>query len=254
MVRYVLAASIALVVACDAASAQTKFYFPSDITAPVSPAFGAPGGSSAWAQTGNAVRQGMTTGAGSFNDSGQTIQHTTTNPELTLYRQYSICNLAAQTIDGTVKGVFRSNEGAATANAFLAVGIYVTDSAGTTVRGVSLAISFPDAATHEFSTPGGASRQVRDINESMTPTLSSVNAQAGDCLVVEIGTRDTSTGGSDTANITWRNNQGNGDLPENETSQAGDNWMQFSDTITFAGGSAKGCIIGGGIMMPGCIG
>lgn len=229
------------------ALAQTRFYPAHDTAAPVSPTFGLPGGSSAWTTTSSAVRRAMaTTSFGEAGNIGIALSATGTS-QTTLFLQTSICNLDAQTINGTVKGQIRTNGGAHT-GAWLAQGIYVTSSDGSTSRGVLLAIESPDlATTPPLLSSTSINRRMKDVSENNSLTLSSVSPQAGDCLVVEWGIRDADSNTS-TAYII-NDTAGSTDLAEDDTTTANNRpWIEFSDTITFGGGAGtRATVVGGGV-------
>jgi hypothetical protein len=146
--------------------------------------------------------------------------------------------LKAQTIDGTVSGVFRASQGAATDDYTLAVGIKVIQSDGTD-RGTLLAVvASDDPATHEFALTGsGVSRRLfRDVAESSSISLSSVSVSAGDRIVVEVGFRQGSTSTNNASLALYANSRGDGiaDLPFSDGDATnGVPWVEFSADIKF---------------------
>gem|GEM_PF-1203328 len=147
----------------------------------------------------------------------------------TLIRQFVSDPLSAQTISGTVKGQLRCRESDAAADFCRALIIKVVSGDGGTVRGTLLS-HFPESLTSEFdagSTP---------VNRNFPPslTLSSVEAQAGDRLVIEIGFRAFNTETTTYTGYIHLNDSTGTDLPEDESTT--DNlcgWLEFSADLNF---------------------
>jgi hypothetical protein len=84
----------------------------------------------------------------------------------------------------------------------VAMELRVTDSLGTTVRGTILPLAYttnvtaaPPEITSSFP---GRTRLFRDSSDNTSVTLTNVAAQAGDCLVAEVGLRENDTATSHT--------------------------------------------------------
>lgn len=135
--------------------------------------------------------------------------------------------LAAQTINGTVMGMVVVRETNAAAN-FRGQAIIRVIADDGTVRGT---LYGPDAAafTGEWSTAA----VTRDLPRTPPAALSSVAAQAGDHLVIELGYRATNTSiTSFTGELVARTD--NADLSTIESQAAtGSPWLEFSHTFAF---------------------
>jgi hypothetical protein len=234
MMRHAITTAVLVLLGAVPASAQTRFYFPATTAAPITTAAHAE-----WEQTGNAVSRLLVTTKLGEALANQQITHTTTNAEDTLFRQYIKCGLDAQTISGTVKGQILATENSALANAYLGLAVRVVSSDGMSVTGVLRTpdTTIPNSGGNEFAT-SATNRSFREVVGNLTTiTVTSVNPNAGDCLVIEIGTRDNSTT-TDNATLRFGDSSAS-DLPENETATSDFNpWIEFSDTITFTGQSA----------------
>jgi hypothetical protein len=198
----------------------TRFNFPSSGAAPVSPAFGA-----AWDVTSGAVRLPLTRGAGSTGS--VTLSNDTTSGEGVdadhLVAQYVSETIAAQTISAqAIDAQFRCQEANVASNQFLTLHIYVVSNDGSTVRGTILALTRDD-------TEMSASAQQ---NRRFTATTSSVTAQNGDRIVVEVGTGgNPASGGTHDVAFSVRDNST--DLPEDDTqTTTGNPWLEFTNEIT----------------------
>jgi len=121
------------------------------------------------------------------------------DPEYIAVAQYVSEPLTAQTISGTVKGQLRCMESAAAFNGTIAVLIKVVSFDGKTVRGTLLSLSASDATTTppEFAA-SLTNRKLMDVNENPLLSLTSVDAQDGDRIVVELGIREVDTNAADT--------------------------------------------------------
>lgn len=165
-----------------------------------------------------------------FTASSTTIAANGTTGNDTLLGQWISSPLDSnQTITGTFKGQLRMNESSASLDARVQCIVYVIQSDLSTVRGTSMAMD-TSALSHEFNT------SLRNITIPIGGafTLTSVAAQTGDRIVVEIGFRQHATF---SANGVMSTQDSNGtDLPENETTTtANDPWVEFSQNLTFAG-------------------
>lgn len=144
----------------------------------------------------------------------------------------------AQTISGTVKGMAKLFENSTSADMRSQVVIRVVSEDGSTVRGTLLA-----ADTSALSNEWGASNSSRrkmPLNWSAPGTsLSSVSAQDGDRIVVEIGFRShNSLSTVYTGSMRLGDAAGSVDAPETEatSSSAERAWLEFSQTLVFRTG------------------
>jgi hypothetical protein len=143
-----------------------------------------------------------------------------------LWYQFISPPLAAQTISGTVKGQLRVAEGSTSDDERAQVVIRVVSGDGTTVRGTLLG---PD--TGALSSEFGTSATNRRFPRGGAQTMTSVAAQAGDRIVVEIGCRHhgTTTSSNPLAVV---GDAAASDLPEDETTTSNSNgWIEFSNAI-----------------------
>lgn len=198
----------------------------------------------AWDLTSGYVQRGLTTilNADAALSSTVAASKAVTGPNNLLVCQYVLPYLAAQTITGEVKGQFRVLESNAAMDAHVQTVIRVVDPVSLTVRGALLAASATVAIS---STPGADNYEIANsATNRKVPAgwsgagtaLSSVDAEEGDWLVVELGARffDITAAGRTVTFSTFRN-PANADYAEDETSTATANcWLEFSDTLTFA--------------------
>ena len=140
--------------------------------------------------------------------------------------------LAAQTIDGTVDICALVNEGAASANAFYRLHLYVTQGDSDLVRGVLL--TFDDSASGtEFPTTGTG--KAFSGPQALTPVV----VQEGDRLVAElgvsaIGAAAGSNSASYRAGVWGFTGAPYADMVVGDTSSARAGYLDFSDTITLS--------------------
>jgi hypothetical protein len=137
--------------------------------------------------------------------------------------------LAAQTITGTVKGYALFSESDTAQDCRVQCEIRII-SPGGTVRGTLLAAN-TDALSSEFVTTP-TNRRIPLLAASNT--LTSVSAQDGDYLVVEIGHRThVASGTSYNVTVRWHDGIGSTDLPEDETDTDSTKapWIEFSQTL-----------------------
>ena len=206
-------------------AAGTRFYLPSAGAAAVSPAYQA-----AWensSQAGARLRcvVGKTVSAMA---SITTNEVSATNNYDMLSRQYVSDQIAAQTISGTVFGQIRTSEANIAANADPAIIIYVVNSTGTEVRGTLLSY-FPAAQTNEYA--------LTTLTNRMFPAskaLSSVTAQDGDRIVIEIGTRMINTiVTSYNILLSFGDNSATDLAVDNTTTTANCPYIEFSQFLIF---------------------
>jgi hypothetical protein len=141
----------------------------------------------------------------------------------------------AQTINGTLKGVAWTNTDSVTTDGTIAIAAKLVKPDGTD-RGVLLAVSASDdvsTAPPEIIT-GDRTRIYQDASENTDLTLSSVTAQEGDYIVVEIGFREVTTNTSGTVSTRIGDTGEDFAYASNGTIDNGNSvWIEFSDTITF---------------------
>ncbi len=142
----------------------------------------------------------------------------------TILLQWVSDGIAAQTISGlTVKMQLLLKESSAAANIDrVQICLRVVSNDGTTVRG-TLFSRTTYTTNNELDDTGLRNRMVLDGD-----AVSSVTAQDGDRLVLEVGVR-TLTIGSFTAQFQYGENAT--DLPEDETTTSGASWLEFSSPI-----------------------
>lgn len=139
--------------------------------------------------------------------------------------------LAAQTIDGTVNICMLVNEGAAAANAYYRLHLYVTQGDSDLVRGTLL--TYSDAATGtEF--PTSAAGKAFSGAQALTPVV----VQEGDRLVAEIGVASSAAAGSNSVSVrvgVWGfTGAPYADMVVGDTSSSRAGYLEFSDTITIS--------------------
>lgn len=206
----------------------TRVYFPATGSPPISPTY-----SSAWDITADADRRiaRLSKGATSLASKQATQPLANNNGQDMLLRQYVCENpLQAQTIQGAVLGVFRALESTASADYSPQCLIRVMAPNGTTERGVLYA-GHNAAAGNEPLT----SLESRYFPRGGQQTFSSVSAQAGDYLVIELGFRihngdasaytgDIEFGDAPTTALDASETDSDADYP----------WLQFSQAIQFS--------------------
>jgi hypothetical protein len=209
-----------------------RFYFHetdydgNDITPSISPAYGA-----GWDKTSAAERRRCTLNKNETAITGVSVpENSATSPYDVLIRQYVSEALQAQTISGTVKGQLCAHE-QGNYDHCRAILIRVFSGDGATERG-TLYSEFPESIAGEFyqSALGG-----RNIYFPASTSVSDVEAQAGDRIVIEIGYRSFNTSTSNWYSGFWLGDNGATDLPENETdtNESKVPWIEFSQDITF---------------------
>ncbi len=205
----------------------TRFYLPSTGAAAISPTQ-----SSEWDFTTGFDRLKLvTTKINSASATKAAADTTATANRDALIRQYVSDGLEAQTISGTLKGRIRAQENATTANLRAQVIVRVLSNDGSTVRGTLYAGDLTTGTTNPTS-EFAATLTNRQYPRGASVALSSVTAQAGDRLVVEIGYRKHAAL-STTGTLSFGDNSGT-DLAEDETTTAANNpWIEFSGYVQF---------------------
>lgn len=218
-------------------SAATRFYLANGVSAAVTPSSWSAG----WTTTtgGDGPWVCRTVNGGTANADLSNTNDASGTANFVVQGRFVSDALAAQTIDGTLIGVTWGNESNGAAQATFAVAAKVIKSDGTD-RGVLLGVSasdLVDTLPPEFNT-GARTRICQDSAENTSLTLSSVNAEAGDRLVIELGYRETGTSAAHT--VVMRVGETGTDFGHlsNGTTDSGVVWVEFSDTITFQAGNA----------------
>jgi hypothetical protein len=197
----------------------TRFYVDDDAS-PVSPAYDA-----GWEATGDAIRR-LLARADEWSAVASGTQIIAPNGVANrdyLFWQGVSSPIAAQTISGTLTGLIVVREDATGNDARAQVVAKVVSADGSTVRGTLIAMD-AGALANEFSSSFAA----REFPRSTATTISSVAAQAGDRIVIEVGFRAHGTGVGDTR-------MGHNVAPDlTAVGEAGARgWVEFSGTIAF---------------------
>lgn len=204
----------------------TRFYLPEDaITPPISPT-----PSASWEDTSNLVRSICSTAK--YGDAMTTVALPDDGDDTSkdvLSRQYVSAELTAgQTITGSqsLKSQCRIVEVSGGNNLFLALGIRVIASDGTTVRKTVL-----DVTRDNTEASSGTL-----TNRAFTATSAATNytTVAGDRLVIEIGLGGDPAGGSVHEGSLRLGTAAASDLAEDDSSTTDNNpWVQLNDSLTF---------------------
>lgn len=198
----------------------TRFYFPLDTAAPVTPSFD--GG---WNHTAEAVRRKLEKTKGNSTITiGTRIGSWFTPPALD--RQYISDPISAQTISGTFKMQLMTREYATADNVDQGwLKLYVVNNDGSSITGTLLSLG-NYGTTGEFISNASHRNKIYADGDSLT----SVTSNSGDRLVIEIGFKNSGAGTSPEASAKWGENAT--DLPENDTQTTnGAGWIEFSGTI-----------------------
>lgn len=150
-------------------------------------------------------------------------------------RHYKSLPLAAQTISGNVKGQMQAYHSLAGTFPNHQVVMKVVSFDGSTVRGTLYSGSAGSAGVPpSYASTTAANAVNRKLPQNTTTSLTPVNAQHGDRLLIEIGSRQVASNGS-TPTIGLIMGDVNGtDLPENETTTgAGDPWIEFNKEFEY---------------------
>lgn len=218
----------------------TRFYLPSSGGAAVAPAYDA-----AWQVTSAANRYGTSTTKGGTPLALRSTGNNLAPDDNCLAAQFVSAPLAAGTIAGTVKGQIVTREATADTNAMAQIVIRVVSEDGGTVRG-TLVAAHSEALSSEYSVSFGSRKFPL---AALSPlALNSVDAQEGDRLVIEVGSRVTGAGGSPATSLRVQDDQAS-DLPEDETSTGFNPWIEFSADLSFQGGASPAATPKGGMSM-----
>jgi len=145
--------------------------------------------------------------------------------EEVLCRQYVSDQIGATTIDGTVKCQIRCIESASNDAARSRLCIKVVSEDGSVVRGTLFAVATYGPATN-MSAAGLRNKTFADGD-----TVTSVAAENGDRIVVEVGYSDAS--GTTPGATSSFGSSAASDMPEDETTVTALNpWIEFSNTLS----------------------
>lgn len=215
---------VAMVAIALADRGKTRWYLPSSGAAAVSPSYD--GG---WEETSDADRLKMVTTKISSAMTNKSATTLSTAGD-TLVRQYVGDPLDAQTIDASIRCFARALEAATTVDAVSRIVLKVVSNDGGTVRGTLLSIG-------DYSTGAEWNTSLRNKSFANGDAPTSVAAQAGDRVVLEIGFNHGAVVSS--ATINFGDDSGT-DLGENETDTAANNpWLEIGQTLTFQSGAAS---------------
>lgn len=210
----------------------TRFYLPQSGTAPASPSY-----DSSWESVVNAVRTPLvTTPTNTAVTTRYTDKAAATEPYDSLAGQWVSEPLPAGAVAGTFTLTVGATESTGSRDAFLQCVVRVVSGDGSTVRGT---LYSGQTATAESATTTAPNYEIALFSSKvrvLTVTMSSVAAQAGDRLVVEVGTRACN---ANTYNNSVQLNIGDGtsvsDLPAtvdaNGSTTDGRPWIEFSQDL-----------------------
>lgn len=216
----------------------TRFYLARNIAAPVETTPHAEWDeTSDWYPNWSTLMSPTPTGSWSgLNTRTDTDTVSTGNLDI-LLAQFVSDRLDAQTISGTLKGQMRASESSTNANMRSQVIVRVVSADGLTVRGTLYGGDLTAGSGSPTSEWATTLTNRRFPSGSGGVALSSVDAQLGDRIVIEVGCRAHNTSSTTyTATLQFGYEDFNGfDLPEDETNTAGQGnpWFEFSDDIAF---------------------
>jgi len=160
---------------------------------------------------------------------GQTTYETYAGWVNFMMRQYISHPLnGAQTITGTVKGQLIATEYSTSANFHWVSKMRVMSGDGTTNRGYLLGETVDSTELNS----GKMNRSFLAGN-----ALTSVDAQDGDRIVIDIGIQAQNSSSSSYGVFVWWRDNGASDLPEDDTDtdETLSSWIEFSQTLNFRG-------------------
>lgn len=201
----------------------TRLYGVATLAAPITPTPDA-----AWQDTTGFVRRLLSATKGASTETRSAVNVTSgANNEVLGFQLVSEPLNTAQTITGTVTIMTRGRELATTDNVDRrARGIRVIQSDGTTVRGTLLAEGFDATSTTELAATLAGYRAAN------ATALSSVSAQAGDRIVVEIGYGLSATGTTPQYDMVIGGNGTDHAATDGDTTGTVP-WVEFSQNLTF---------------------
>lgn len=200
----------------------TRLYGVATTAAPVSPGFDA-----GWQSTTGAVRRSLSTSKAAATETRSAVAITSGANNECLGFQLVSPPLNAGAIAGTVTIMTRGRELATTDNVDRrARCAYVVSRDGSTVRGTLLAQGFDTGATTELGTTLAGYRAAN------ATALSSVTAQQGDRIVVELGYGMSGTGTTPQFDMVVGGNGTDHANADGDTTGAVP-WVEFSQTLSF---------------------
>lgn len=222
-------------------SSPTRFYLPSTGAAAVSPAYDAE-----WDDTANAASR-LTMVRTRISSAFATINVSETggssaSPRDLLARQYvSEPIVGAQTISGTLKGQMSMTEDSFLANFLPQMVVRVVSNDGSSVRG-TLYAGDTRTTSNVDEMFNGQLTNLKNPADAISPVaLSSVAAQNGDRIVVEVGARANNTQTTDYVLSARFGDNAGSDLTEGGTETTDLNpWVQFSAAINFVAQMTEG--------------
>lgn len=213
----------------------TRFYLPSTGAAAVSPAFDL-----GWGLSVDADRIAMVRTKANSAFNSKAVAESSAIVTDVLMRQYVSEPVAAQTITGTLKCIARANENSSTADFRSQLLVRVVSGDGLVVRGTLIALD-TGALASEWNLVSFVNRKFPKAYATGGASVTSVTAQDGDRLVVEIGYRaHNTTAASRTGTLDFGDPSATGDLVEDETGTTQlCPWVEFSQNLTFGTGGAS---------------
>ena len=170
----------------------TRFYLPSAGTAPAAPGYG-----SLWETTASASRLPLVRTKSDTAFLRPSLAIGVPGPYDTLFRQWvSSDTLLSGSIGGNLSAVFRVQESASDGDLMLQVRVAVVSGDGSTVRGELYSGQTATTVSATISDNNAEFSFGSDMTRILQVSLSSVTAQAGDRLLVEIGVRGLKPSGS----------------------------------------------------------
>lgn len=204
----------------------TRFYLPVNGTPLISPAF-----SASWEETAAATRLMCYDYKSSTTIATSAVTKTGAATNDVLGFQYVSEPITAVTISGTCKGIIRVSESVASNDCRAQLVIKVMSGDGSVERGVLLAEN-AGALASEYST-SLTNRKFPLAWAGAGTAVSSVDAQEGDRVVIEIGTKFHVVTTSISSSYSLGDSSAT-DCAENETATTANNpWIELSTNLTF---------------------
>ncbi|HJS83611.1 MAG TPA: hypothetical protein VJ742_12330 [Nitrososphaera sp.] len=217
----------------------TRLYLPSAGSTAITPGF-----DSSWESTTSAGRHhaALDPSGTPMADRGQSESSSSSSYDV-LWKQYISPPLnGAQTISGSINGAIKSRESNADANMRAQMLVKVVSNDGSTVRGTALAHNTAALTAEEFVTTG-TNAKFPFLYPTYGEALTSVNAQDGDRILIEVGYRAhntttssrTGTGRFGDNNSTLNTSNNTYDHYLADTSETADYnpWIEFSQKLNF---------------------
>lgn len=216
----------------------TRFYLPDTGTPAITPTI-----STGWNQIASATNfptDTVKTNTAHAAGAARTKDSTTANTNRLDRRYISTKQLTAQTIAaGTYSAVIRGLESAATADAWLQIIIRVVSADGTTERGQ---IHAGSTATAESSTAGAENQEFTTSSQTRIKnaiTTTSVVAQAGDRIQIDIGARFNGTTTTHTVTYRWGDATAAGDFALTAGLTTDESpWVELSENLAWQSADA----------------